>query len=87
MDKARQWIEGTGHNRQEVLNRLTSSSVREGKNKRLGDHSASTGHVHNALLPEGGLQQVLAQHNTHVASTLLHDLRRYSCFHSPVRRF
>lgn len=66
LDKMREWFNGQGRDQQEVLNRLTSANVKAGKNKRIGDNSASTGHVHNQMLPDGGLQQVLAQHNVHV---------------------
>ncbi|KAK8869938.1 hypothetical protein IAR55_000506 [Kwoniella newhampshirensis] len=65
LDKMRAWVDGTGRDKQELLNRLTSDSVKAGKNKRIGDTSGS-GHVHNQMLPEGGLQQVLAQQNIHV---------------------
>ena len=66
LDQVRKWIEGSGRDKQAILNRLTSDSVRQHKNKRLGDNSTDGGHVHNQMLPEGGLQQVLAQHNVHV---------------------
>lgn len=49
----------------EVINRLTADSVRNGRNKRIGDNSSSTGHSHGSL-PDGGLQAVLAQHQVHV---------------------
>jgi hypothetical protein len=70
LDKMRHWIDTQGRDKHEVLQRLTSDNVKAGKNKRIGDNSASTGHVHNSMLPEGGLQQVLAQHNVHVVSRL-----------------
>ncbi|KAK4689945.1 hypothetical protein P7C73_g156, partial [Tremellales sp. Uapishka_1] len=66
MNKMRQWIDTRGQHKQETINRLTSESVRAGKNRRIGDQSQDHGHVHNALLPQGGLQQVLQQHNVHV---------------------
>lgn len=72
LDKMRAWLDSTGNNRGELLRRLTSDAVRHHKNVRIGDTSASTGHVHNALLPEGGLQQVVAQHNIHVVSLIEH---------------
>ncbi|EKD04363.1 heterokaryon incompatibility protein HET-C [Trichosporon asahii var. asahii CBS 8904] len=62
----RNWIEQTGRDKNEIINRLGSDNVRNGKNKRIGDNSADTGHVHAAGLPDGGLQAVLAQHNVHV---------------------
>ncbi|WWC61274.1 uncharacterized protein I303_103855 [Kwoniella dejecticola CBS 10117] len=65
LDKMRNWID-TVHQKQEILNRLTADKVKAGGNKRIGDNSQSTGHVHNQLLPEGGLQQVVASHNMHV---------------------
>lgn len=68
IDKVKAWIDGTGRDKQEILNRLTADSVKNHKNKRIGDTSDTSGHVHNQMLPEGGLQQVLAQHNVHVAS-------------------
>jgi len=68
LDKMHHWIDTQGRDKHEILQRLTSDSVKAGKNKRIGDNSTSTGHVHNAMLPEGGLQQVLAQHNVHVVS-------------------
>lgn len=66
LDKMREWINSTGSNKNEILHRLTSDMVKQGKNRRIGDTSATTGHVHNQLLPEGGLQQVIAQQNVHV---------------------
>lgn len=66
LDKMREWINGTGSNKNEILHRLTADMVKQGKNRRLGDTSVTTGHVHNQLLPEGGLQQVIAQQNVHV---------------------
>ncbi|EIW69543.1 hypothetical protein TREMEDRAFT_73894 [Tremella mesenterica DSM 1558] len=66
LDTLRTWIDTRGKDKHEVLNRLTSDNVRAGKNRRIGDTSENTGHVHNSLLPEGGLQAVLAQHNVHV---------------------
>ena len=68
LDKMKQWFNSTGRDRNEILNRLTSESVKAGKNKRIGDTSGNTGHVHNSMLPEGGLQQVLSQHKIHVVS-------------------
>ncbi|RSH91209.1 hypothetical protein EHS25_009508 [Saitozyma podzolica] len=65
MEKMQHWI-STVNNRGEILRRLTADSVKSGGNKRIGDESAATGHVHNSMLPDGGLQQVLAQHNVHV---------------------
>ncbi|KIR24943.1 heterokaryon incompatibility protein HET-C [Cryptococcus deuterogattii LA55] len=66
LDKMREWINGTGSDKNEILHRLTADMVKQGKNRRIGDTSATTGHVHNQLLPEGGLQQVIAQQNVHV---------------------
>ncbi|ORX39730.1 putative heterokaryon incompatibility protein HET-C [Kockovaella imperatae] len=66
LDKMKHWFQSTGRDQHEILNRLTSENVRAGKNKRIGDNSTDTGHVHNSMLPEGGLQQVLAQHNVHI---------------------
>ncbi|WWC69599.1 uncharacterized protein I206_103542 [Kwoniella pini CBS 10737] len=65
LDKMKNWID-TVHQKQEILNRLTSDKVKAGGNRRIGDTSQSTGHVHNQLLPDGGLQQVVASHNVHV---------------------
>jgi hypothetical protein len=70
LDVVRKWIDGTGRDKQEILNRLTADSVKQHKNKRIGDNSPDEGHVHNSLLPEGGLQQVLQQHNVHVVRDL-----------------
>lgn len=64
----RNWIDQTGRDKNEIINRLGSDNVRNGKNKRIGDTSTDTGHVHAAGLPDGGLQAVLAQHNVHVVS-------------------
>jgi hypothetical protein len=66
LNKLREWIDHQGNKKQAVLDRLTSQAVREHRNKRLGDNSTDGGHVHNAMLPQGGLQQVLAQHQVHV---------------------
>jgi hypothetical protein len=66
LDKMHHWIDSQGGNKREILNRLTADNVKAGKNRRIGDTSGATGHAHNAMLPEGGLQQVLAQHNVHV---------------------
>lgn len=69
----RNWIESTGRDKQEILNRLSSDSVRNGKNKRIGDTSTDTGHVHaGGGLPDGGLQGLLAQHNVHMVSSTYH---------------
>ncbi|WWD01562.1 hypothetical protein V866_008507 [Kwoniella sp. B9012] len=65
LDKMRNWID-TVHQKQEILNRLTADKVKSGGNRRIRDSSQATGHVHNQLLPEGGLQQVVASHNVHV---------------------
>jgi hypothetical protein len=70
LGKVREWIDSQGHNKQEVLNRLTAAAVKDHRNKRIGDTSNTSGHVHNSMLPEGGLQQVLAQHNVHVVSAV-----------------
>ena len=67
LGRVKSWIDSTGRDKQELLRRLSSDSVKNHKNKRIGDTS-SDAHVHNAMLPEGGLQQVLAQHNVHVVS-------------------
>ena len=71
LDKMKQWLHSTGRDQHEILNRLTSESVKAGKNKRIGDTSGDSGHVHNAMLPQGGLQQVLSQHNVHVVRSPL----------------
>jgi hypothetical protein len=71
LDKMHAWFNATGSDRGEILNRLSAENVKAGKNKRIGDDSTSTGHVHNSLLPEGGLQQVLAQHNVHVVGVYI----------------
>jgi len=71
LDKMRAWIDSRGHEKQEILHRVTSNNVRTGNNKRIGDQSLATGHVHSSMLPEGGLQQVLAQHNVHVVCKCL----------------
>lgn len=68
LQKMKQWIDSRGHDKQEILHRLSSANVKSGNNKRIGDQSQSTGHVHNAMLPQGGLQEVLKQHNVHVVS-------------------
>lgn len=60
------WYNEQGSNQREIINRLSSENVKAGKNRRIGDNSASTGHVHNTMLPDGGLQQVLAEHKIHV---------------------
>ena len=69
-EKMRQWIDGTGSQRNTIINLLTSDNVRAHKNKRLGDHSQATGHVHNSMLPEGGLQGALASQKIHVVRAL-----------------
>lgn len=66
----RQWIESTGRDKNEIINRLGSENVRNGKNKRIGDNSPDTGHSHGSLA-SGGLQGVLAQHNVHMVSSSL----------------
>jgi hypothetical protein len=66
LDHMRKWWQEQGKDQKASLERLTAQAVREGRNKRIGDNSVSTGHVHNQLLPEGGLQQVIAQHNIQV---------------------
>ncbi|WVQ78200.1 hypothetical protein IAT38_000283 [Cryptococcus sp. DSM 104549] len=66
LDKMREWINSTGNHKNELISRLSADNVKAGKNRRIGDTSAQTGHVHNALLPDGGLQQVIAQQNIHV---------------------
>lgn len=66
MDGMRKWIDSTGSHRNEIIGRLTSDAVRGHRNKRLGDHSQSSGHVHNDMLPEGGLQGALAAHKISV---------------------
>ncbi|GMK57922.1 hypothetical protein CspeluHIS016_0407560 [Cutaneotrichosporon spelunceum] len=63
LDHMHKWWQEQGKDQQASLERLSSQAVREGRNKRIGDNSVSTGHVHNQLLPDGGLQQVIAQHN------------------------
>ena len=67
----RAWIDSRGHEKQEILSRLTSHNVKTGNNRRIGDHSQTTGHVHNSLLPEGGLQQAVSQHGIHVVKEAL----------------
>ncbi len=59
-------LDAQGHNRSEIIRRLTADSVKKHGNKRIGDTS-STGHSHGSL-PEGGLQAVLAQGGHHVVS-------------------
>ncbi|BEI86570.1 hypothetical protein CcaverHIS002_0608570 [Cutaneotrichosporon cavernicola] len=66
LDHMHKWWQEQGKDQQPSLERLTAQAVREGRNKRIGDNSVSTGHVHNQLLPEGGLQQVIAQHNIQI---------------------
>ncbi|CAK9782756.1 Het-C-domain-containing protein [Cutaneotrichosporon oleaginosum] len=66
LDHMHKWWQGQGKDQQASLQRLTAQAVREGRNKRIGDDSVSTGHVHNQMLPEGGLQQVIAQHNIQI---------------------
>lgn len=68
LEHMRKWWQEQGKDQRASLERLTSAAVREGKNKRIGDNSVSTGHVHNQLLPEGGLQEVIAQHNIGIVS-------------------
>ena len=70
LEKMHHWY-NTVPNRGEILNRLNAENIKAGKNHRIGDQSQTTGHVHNSLLPEGGLQQVLAQQNIHVVSFML----------------
>ncbi len=71
LGKMRERIDSRDHDKQEILIRLTSQNVKIGNNKWIGDNSLATGHVHNTLLPDGGLQQVLAQHNMHVVGYML----------------
>ena len=70
LDKMRAWFQGLGGDESEILRRLNSDSVKNGRNRRIGDHSQTTGHVHNSMLPDGGLQHVLSQQNVHVVSFL-----------------
>ncbi|RSH77731.1 uncharacterized protein EHS24_002789 [Apiotrichum porosum] len=65
LEHMRKWLDSQGKDRNEILNRLTSDNVKAGKNRRIGDTSPE-GHVHNSMLPEGGLQEVFQQHNVHV---------------------
>ncbi|KAL1411226.1 hypothetical protein Q8F55_002177 [Vanrija albida] len=60
------WLNELGSNKNQAIDRLTSESVKGGKNKRIGDNSTDTGHVHNQLLPDGGLQAVIAQQGGHM---------------------
>ena len=85
LEKMRAWIDSRGHEKQEVLNRLTSHNVKIGNNRRIGDHSQTTGHVHNSLLPEGGLQQALAQHGVHVVRILTKSRHETDKRKSPVQ--
>ncbi|TXT13760.1 hypothetical protein VHUM_01127 [Vanrija humicola] len=62
------WLNELGSNKNQAIDRLTAESVKGGKNKRIGDNSTDTGHVHNPLLPDGGLQAVIAQHGGHMVS-------------------
>lgn len=48
LDKMRAWIDSRGHEKQEILHRVTSNNVRTGNNKRIGDQSLATGHVSTA---------------------------------------
>lgn len=67
MDRMKKWLDSTGRDRAELLRRLTPDSVKQGRNKRIGHENDDPGaHVHNSVLPEGGLQSVLASHNMHV---------------------
>ncbi|ORY22766.1 putative heterokaryon incompatibility protein HET-C [Naematelia encephala] len=66
LDKMHQWFNGLGHDKAEVIRRLNSDNVKANQNKRLGAKTQGQGHVHNTMLPDGGLQQALAQHNVHV---------------------
>jgi hypothetical protein len=69
LERMRKWLDETGSQRSTIINLLTSDSVRAHKNKRLSSNSSGQGgHVHNQLLPEGGLQGALAQHKIHVVS-------------------
>ncbi|KAI9638574.1 putative heterokaryon incompatibility protein HET-C [Dioszegia hungarica] len=66
LDTVRQWIDEQGSNKQETLRRLTSDSVQNHKNIRIGAKDEYSGHVHNSIAGEGGLQGMLASHNVHV---------------------
>jgi hypothetical protein len=68
LDTVRQWIDEQGSNKQETLRRLTSDSVQNHKNIRIGAKDEYSGHVHNSIAGEGGLQGMLASHNVHVVS-------------------
>lgn len=68
LDKMRAWFDNCGRDKQEILNRLTSDSVKAHRNKRLGDNSDSGGGEHNHGSLGGGLQGVLASHNVSVVS-------------------
>lgn len=68
LDGMRKWLDETGSQRSTIINLLSSDNVRAHKNKRLSSNSSGQGHVHNQLLPEGGLQGALAQHKIHVVS-------------------
>lgn len=76
LEHMRKWLDSQGKDRNEILNRLTSDNVKAGKNRRIGDTSPE-GHVHNSMLPEGGLQEVFQQHNVHVVGAPLAS--RYLC--------
>ncbi|WOO81062.1 uncharacterized protein LOC62_03G004590 [Vanrija pseudolonga] len=60
------WLNELGGNKNQAIDRLTADSVKGGKNKRIGDNSTDTAHVHNPLLPDGGLQAVIAAQGGHM---------------------
>ena len=68
LDKMRAWIDSRGYDKQEVMSRLSSNSVKIGNNKRIRDQSPTTEHLHNSMLSDVGLQQLLAQHDFHIVS-------------------
>lgn len=82
----RAWFDGCGRDKQEILNRLTSDSVKAHRNKRLGDNSDSGGGEHNHGSLSGGLQGVLAQHNVSVVSILALCVKKTTSAHCPARR-
>ena len=84
LDKMQAWFDGCGRDKQEILNRLTSDSVRAHRNKRLGDKSDSGGGEHNHGSISGGLQGVLAQHNVSVVSASKEGGKVIADLSSPV---
>lgn len=72
-ERMKMWFEAQGNNRSEIIRRLTSDSVKNHGNKRIGFTSTDeTSHSHGSL-PPGGLQGVLAAQGVHVVSIALRE--------------